>query len=384
MKQMLLAALTALCFHANAQTTITDSYFPTEGDTTRTAIVADPDASYDALILPPGGPRMWDLSGATPTAAQTNIYRAASEGVNASDFPGSDLVIIGNEGSETYFDVNATQFRALGYSGPDPGGFGLDIIAKFSPIVVERYAPLNFFDTQFDETNLNLAFSTDALPDSLFEGIPISIDSIRVRINTQRNAVCDGYGTVKLPSGAQHEVLRLRRTEFTTTNLDVKVPFLGWVDISTLLGGGGGGGLSDFLGVDTTITHRFYTNNLPQEVAVLSLTPDGSEIEQIRYLTGPTSSTDDDDAPGKAGITAFPNPAVDWVRFDCTNLPPDEYTIKMYNILGKPVWQATYPMSGNKSIRLDLNSFKKGTYLYSLVNKRGQSLGTRRLVIVKP
>jgi hypothetical protein len=57
--------------------------------------------------------------------------------------------------------------------------------------------------------------------------------------------------------------------------------------------------------------------------------------------------------------TPFPNPAVDWVRFDCSNLPQEEYTLKIYNIIGKVVWKETYQLSGNRSIRIDLDDFKK-------------------------
>jgi hypothetical protein len=386
MKQMLLAIFSALCFAANAQITVNNSYFPSSGDTVRTARMEDPDDSFDALIRPPGGPYVWDFSNAVTDGTSTTVYQSASAGANVALFSGADLVVIGEAG-ETYFDKTADQFIALGYAGTDPGGFGLSVVAKFSPAVVERKAPLNFFDIQVNTTDLSLPFSTAQLPDSLFEGVPISIDSIRVRLNTQRVEACDAYGSVKLPSGTEYDVLRVRRTEYTTTNLDVKVPFLGWVDISTLLGGGGGGGgLTDFLGTDTTVTHRFFANDVPQEVAILTLNNSGNEIDDIRFKTETTSSVISDwfDAPGAASVSAFPNPAIDYVRFDCFNLPNDEYTLKIYNIVGKQVHRETHQLVGNKSIRLDLNNFRKGTYLYSLVNKKGDVIGTKRLVIAKP
>lgn len=81
---------------------------------------------------------------------------------------------------------------------------------------------------------------------------------------------------------------------------------------------------------------------------------------------------------------AFPNPAVEWVRFDCKNLPESDYTLKIFNIVGKVVWKENYSISGNKSITVELEDFKKGTYLYSLVDKDGNVIGTRRLVVLKP
>jgi dihydroorotate dehydrogenase len=63
--------------------------------------------------------------------------------------------------------------------------------------------------------------------------------------------VVDGYGTCQIPGGT-YPVLRQKRTDYTTTALDVLVPFLGWVDLSTIIGGGGFSGkivseLSDIL-----------------------------------------------------------------------------------------------------------------------------------------
>lgn len=385
MKQMLLVLFSAICFHASSQPTITNSYFPSAGDTLRSGVVLQPDASFNALITPPGQ-QTWDLSNATYDNLVETIYLDASAGTDVSQFPGSDLVVIGAQG-ETYFNKTATQFQAMGYSGADPGGFGLNVVAKFSPLVTERKAPLNFFDILSGQTDLSLPFSADQLPDSLFSGLPIAPDSIRVRVSTSRIEVVNGYGNVLLPGANSYDVLRLVRTEYTTTGLDLKVPFLGWIDISTIIGGGAGGGLGSFLGTDTTVTHRFYTNDVKEEVAVLTLNNDQSQVAGVRFKAEQTTSaTEPDflDAPGSPSVTAFPNPAIDWVRFDYHNLPEDDYRLKIYTLIGNAVWDESYHLSGSKFIRLDLDKFRKGTYLYSLANKKGDVIGTKRLVVLKP
>ena len=53
-------------------------------------------------------------------------------------------------------------------------------------------------------------------------------------------------------------------------------------------------------------------------------------------------------------------------------------------ICGFPSWVAHSYFAGKRSIKVDLEDFKKGTYLYSLVNDDGTIIGTKRLVIVKP
>ncbi|MCC6411870.1 MAG: T9SS type A sorting domain-containing protein [Saprospiraceae bacterium] len=377
MKRMLLAVFSALCIHATAQITITNATFPAAGDSLRSSIDLNPDVS-SSPASPPGGDQTWDFNNLQADQPSLQVYAAASAGMYDMDFPGSDLVNIGLDG-ETYFNVTNTAFQVLGYAGGDPTGFGLNITARFQPPFDERRAPLNFFDITSQTTNLILPFSTEQLPDSLFAGAPFIPDSIRVRINTQRLEVVDGWGNCKIPGG-EYNVLRQKRTEYTNTSIDVKIPVLGWIDISQF----GGGGLGGFIGTDTTVTYRFLSGTEKVEIAVATMSNDLSTVERIRYKDNMVVSSQDVDAPGTASIQAFPNPAIEWVRFDCANLPSDDYTLKIFNIVGKVVWKEDYQLSGNKSITLNLSEFKKGTYLYSLTDGKGNNIGTKRLVVLKP
>lgn len=373
---LLASAFSALYLFATAQITVTNATFPAAGDSLVYSIDEEPLGLNPAT--PPGGPQNWNFSTLQNEDNFSVVYRPASAGTQSANFPGADLVIIG-QGGETYFNVTGTQFQAMGYAGNDPAGFGLNVVAKFNPIVAERKAPLNFFDISSQTTNLTLPFSTDNLPDTLFSGAPFVPDSIRVRINTQRLEVVDGFGTCQIPGGT-YPVLRQKRTEYTTTALDVLVPFLGWLDIATI----GGGGFGGFLGTDTTVTYRFYSDTEKEEIAIATMSNDLSSVDAIRYKKLATSSAVEPDELNGSGIQAFPNPAVEWVRFDCTNLKPGEYTLKIFNIIGKCVWKKEYVLSGTTSFRIELEEFKKGTYIYSLVDRDGNAVGTKRLVVLKP
>ncbi len=293
-------------------------------------------------------------------------------------------MVLANGGGETYFNVTNMRFDILGYAGADPAGLGVNVLARFSPAFTERESPMEFFDINQYTTNLSLPFSTAQLPDSLFSGLQFAPDSIRVRVNTNRTDVVDGWGTCLIPGGS-YPVLRMKRTEYTTTNLDAYIasPFpLGWLDVTSFIAGTGG--LGSFLGTDTTITYRFYSGTEKEEIAVATMSNDLSSIERIRFKNNETSAFPDVLSPGSVSINAFPNPAVEWVRFDCTNLPQEEYTLKIFNIIGKVVWKESYQLAGNRSIRVELDNFKKGTYLYSLSDKKGKIIGTKRLVVLKP
>jgi Secretion system C-terminal sorting domain len=393
MRQMLLIALSAMCCATFAQPTITDSYLPSAGDTLVSAFESEVDPSFSALITGNNGPFTWDLNNFVYDNPRTTIYAdiSAAQNPSVNQFPGANMVVFGEQDGETYLNRTSTSLIGLGYAGADPGGFDIGVVVRFEPPVTERRAPLNLFDFNSAESNLVIPIATDQLPDSLLTGlgVPFVPDSIRIRINTIRSEIVNAYGTVILPGNDNYEVLRLERMEQTTTRLDVLLPFFNtWQDVTDLLGGGGG--LGDFLGLDTTITHRFYANNVKEEVAVLTLNNDKTVVENISVrVNSDVVSTDepvvgDPFAPGTPSVSAFPNPAVEWVRFDCYNLPADDYTLKIFNIIGRQVWAQDYTLSGNKGIRIELENFKKGTYLYSLVSKKGQVIGTKRLVIVKP
>ncbi len=379
---MFLAVLSALWFNASAQITVTAATFPVIGDTFKYALDLAPNGAD--FFTPPGGSQMWDFTSLKFGETFETIYRSPSTGQYKSDFPGAELLTIGANG-ESYYDVTNSKIQLLGYAGGDPTNFGLNVLARFAPPIIERRSPMNFFDINQQTSDLSLPFSTDALPDSLLANIPGAnlIDSIRIRINYQRLEVVDGWGDLKIPGMTMPTaVLREKRTEYTTTNLDVH-SFLGWIPAP--IGGGGGGGLLNFLGTDTTITYRYYSNTDKEDLAVVTVSNDGSSTEQVRFKNiDMLTPVVEFGAPGTASVQAFPNPAIQWVRFDCSNLPAADYTLKIFNIVGKVVWKETHYIAGKRSFTVDLEDFKKGTYLYSLVNEDGNIIGTKRLVIVKP
>lgn len=383
---MLLApVLSALCTLASAQITVTNATFPAAGDSLVYAIDELPIGINPAT--PPGFNQIWDFSTLQKEDTLSVVYRPASAGSQVAQFPGSDLVITGQ--GETYFNVTNTTFEAMGYAGGDPSGLGLNVVAKFAPPMVERYAPMNVFDIKNPETSLLLTFPTDQPPlDSIFSNLPVNIDSMRVNVETNRIETVDGSGTVTIPGGT-YPVLRQKRTEYTTTGIDLYVvlfPGFGqWVPLSTIIGGGGGGGgLGNFLGTDTTVSFRFYNDIEKEEIAIATMNNEQSAVESIRFKFNATVPAIEPVSAFSGSIQAFPNPAVEWVRFDCVNLTPGDYTLKIFNIIGKCVWKKNYTLSGTTSFRVDLDDFKKGTYIYSLVDKNNVSVGTKRLVVLKP
>lgn len=383
---MLLAAFSVLCFGATAQITVTGTTFPTAGDTLHFAIDNNPVNINPATA--PGGNQVWDFTGLQKSEVQNVAYRPASGGANFGDFPGAETVINNGLG-DIYYNLTANKMEALGYAGSDPIGFGVNVSAHYQPALIERRAPMNYTDLNQQSALVQVTLPTNQPPfDSLFANLPVNVDSLRVRLTTDRIEAVDGWGSCKIPGGS-YGVLRQKRTEYRTPMAEAYVElipgFHTWVDVGSLLGSGGAGGLDQFLKKDTIVTYRFYSSTEKEEIAVATMNDNQSDVSEVRFKNNAgITPSHYVSAAGSASISAFPNPAVEWVRFDCVNLPPDEYTLKIFNIIGKVVWKETYQIAGTRSIKLDLDNFKKGTYLYSMTDKAGNIIGTKRLVVLKP
>jgi hypothetical protein len=382
MKRMLLAVFSALCFGATAQITITNAVFPAAGDSLFYATDNQPGAIDPAT--PPGGNQVWDFSALKPAQTSAVYYQHAAAGQHVAAFPGAELAVL-SAVSETYYNVTATKFENLGTFGGTPQSLGVQVVARNSPALIERRAPVNFFDINQQTSNLNVPFP---LPDTFKQGALAAIDSVRIRVTTQYTDVVDAWGNCSIPGGT-YPVLRQKHTQYTTRGVDVQVqlgPFKTWLDLSSFLGGAGGGGaLGALLGTDTTVAYRFLSGTEKEEIAVATMNKTLTAVQSIRFKHNKSVLADQEaDAPGSISIQAFPNPAVDWVRFDCLNLPTGDYSLKIFNILGRVVYNNSFQMSGNKSIRIELDNFRKGTYLYSLLDAKGSIISTKRLLVLKP
>jgi hypothetical protein len=296
-------------------------------------------------------------------------FRPATEGSDSADFPDAELVTISDAGAEVYFDVNASTFSILGISGSGLGG-ELPIEADFiySPPLVEGKAPLNFFDVDQYESNATISVPTSAIPEGILDSLPTGLfDSIRFRITVERLEIVDGYGTLAIPGGT-YDVLRQKRTEITTTGVDVHT-FLGWVDLSTFIG-------MDFFPPDTTIAFDFLSNSAKEPIAVVTVDSTGQVAAQVTYkdngiieainpVTGQTTS-----------ISVSPNPVTNDATFELQNMLPGDYTLRIMGANGQNLI-ATKLSSDRETV--SLHKLSAGMYLYNVVDTKGQVMGTGKL-----
>ncbi len=381
MKKLVLSIPGLICgLMLQAQITVNNTTFPEVGDTLYTAIDNMPS---NISITSPGGPQSWSFASLQAPFTRRTIVQAAASGPAAGVFPSADVLLSLGNNSDGYFNVTNNRFELVGISGMDPIGQGVQIQARYSPPVIYRRSPMNFFDVNQSQSALLVAFAADDLPSAILDLLPITPDSLRIRISTNRVDVVDAWGTLTIPGGI-YDVLREKRTQYQDVRLDIRVGFFPWQDITDIvLQLTGIEGIAQ-LGQDTTVTYNFFSNEAKEPIAVVTMNDAGTAPATVEYKAKEVVSNVQNTNGLKPGVYAFPNPAIVNVRFEFSNLPKGEYTLRIFNVLGEEVMKKRYYVNGSRTEKVDISQLKKGAYLYSLVNDRGKTLVTKRLVVVRP
>jgi len=362
-------------FTIKAQITVGTNTLPQIGDTLKTALDTVPPA-LDLGIA--GGNNTWDFSDINGTSSEIIIFDA-STGLNAASFPDANQRVTRTFGSETYLQVENGQQRLDGFAGLDPFGIGIQTVLNYEPAYVERNLPLSFEDQNSYSSGFNIQVAASALPPEILEALSnVQIDSLRLQVNLMRDDEVDAWGSLTTPIGT-FDVLREKLFVITTPKLEI-LTFLGWIDVTLLA-------TADFpeLGIDTSLSYNFWSDEGIEAIASVEVNPlNESEIISVIYRDGDHTVNTTHEASPREDLVAYPNPAIDKVRFDFRNLPTDQYKLVLFNILGQELWSEKYFISGNLTKQIDITNLRKGTYLYSLVNKNDKTLVTKRLMVIRP
>lgn len=381
MKQSLLILSTfllSLPLFLNGQITLESSdYFPAVGDTLRTAT---DNAPVGISITASGGDQTWNFTSLQSGFTNERVIRDPSEGTASASYPSANILLEQAGGGEGYYVSNANSFSIVGFAGTDPLGQGFEVNAPFNPAYAERWAPLAFFDLRNHESALTISVAADDIPGNIFDGLPISPDSIRVRIATTRTDLVDAWGTLSIPGG-DYDVLREKRTEYRDVRLDAKVGPFPWADITDIA-------LEalpiDALGTDTLVTYSFWGEGEKEAIAVISADPTGMEVQSVTYKANDIVNSTTTIATTKPQLSIYPNPAIVNARFEYNNFPTGNYTLDIYNLTGRSIWRENYYISGYHLETVNVTRLKKGIYLCVLSDQQGKRVSVKRLVVTTP
>lgn len=377
MKHTILLIAMLAAFNAGAQITVTNATFPAVGDTLRTAFDANPGG---IVMTPPGLNQQWDFSSLSATTTREQIIRPVAEGGATADFPAAEYFIEIANGGENYYNVTNEKVELIGFYGLDPIGLGFQLTTRFSPPILERRATLEIFQIHGSDAALLFPFSPDDVPGGIFDQLPISPDSLRVRVAIDRTDVVDAWGELTIPGGT-YDVLREKRTEYREVRLDAKLPFVGWFDITDIA-------LQSLpvpgLGVDTIIRYYYFNDVEKEPIAVVTVGDDQLSAVSVEYKANNTATSVQNTPDNGANVAVYPNPAITNIRFEFVNMPEGNYSLKFYNLLGKELMRRSYSIYGIQTEEVDVSSLRPGVYLCSVVNDKGVIVATRRIAVARP
>jgi hypothetical protein len=377
----------------NAQTTVTNAVFPTAGTELKTKIV---NGLQRIDITAAGGNQVWDMSDLVGTQMPYTVP-AASTGAGFALFPNTDVILpeIGGVAGEAYIKLDANQMSTIGIIGTIDG-FVSNLPVKLTAPRIDLITPMNFGDTSTSTIAFQVALDPHAVPGSALDstisaleagaGGLLVIDSIRVTFTTQRGTKVDAWGDLTTPSG-NFNVLRLKKTDYTNTVLEVKLTIFGipnvlWQNPADPNGLNVDPSSLPFVGLDTIITYEFWNDDYQQPILKALTEADGVTPTYGEFYDSGVSTRGTN--LKSISVNAFPNPATSYFTLDLKGLEAGDYSVKLYNILGSEVKSTPFRFNGDTKLTVETNGLDAGTYVYRIVNNKNETLATRRIIVVRP
>lgn len=356
------------------QPVITEQVLPKIGDT---ILMASDNLPERIAILGKGENQSWDMMGLQSAFTQKVTVNAVQPKKHKTPFGGKSIMVQEMGGIKSYFkNPDGHSLELLGTVGLDPMNLGVQTVTYYKKPLQTLHFPLKYGTKATNESAFYFTVAAKALPQKVLYSLPVTPDSVRYSGSIIEDKEVDAWGTLALPDNT-YDVLREKNIETVRYKVAIKVGDLPWQDVTESLAE------ANIQTKQIRQSYHFYSNETTSKVAVAYMKPNGVNPKAVFYtVIDPTSTMRT--ASNRPDIYAHPNPAISDVRFEFSNLKPSNYTLKIYNILGVVVKQASYQLSGFQTVKLDISKLRKGTYLYSLSDAKGKTIATRRLMVIRP
>jgi hypothetical protein len=389
---LFLLAFLSTMLTLNAQTTVTSSVFPAVNDILRTRQAT---SIGSASITAAGANQTWDYSSIVGGPLDTAVVQSASSGAYAAAFPTADVILKTSIlPGENYLDVTANKMEIVGFAG-DVLQIGLVLPAAFNDPLTLLQTPLNYQDTFDDTASVVIALKVSNYPalvsllnDTLgLAGTGITIDSLRINYAAGGHYEADAWGNLTVPQVGAFDVIRLKQTIISNVGAEFKGSFAGfpfnWTNPSAIPNFPP----IPFLGISTSVNYLFYADGQKEAIAIVEMSPaNPNQISEITYKSAATTGIFGFAEKGidLPTVYAYPNPVETSLNLKLKDFATGNYQIKIYNIVGRELMSEPYFISGETTVNMNVADLKKGTYLYSVVDAKGNTLVTKRIMVVRP
>lgn len=379
MKRNFTFLLVLLGFYLQAQISVTKFSLPYVGATLKTYVNIAPNINYSES----GANKTWDFSTLSKTNLnEVDLLEPNQGSINVAN--ANFLIKSANGVIEQYYKTTDEFIEEIFIKTLDPVFNSFEILNSYAKNPVYRKANIYYGQSYASESKIQVPLAWADLPDTLVGGIGLSFDSIRFNTNFFRVDEITSYGTVILPD-ASWPALKEETSTMRSVTIDVFF-FNTWIEAPTQLLEAFLGDFAGFLQPDTSYSINYYTDDAIEVLASLQLNDKNGSVIRVEYKAGSEITDTYKYSYNKVReVSSFPNPSFGNVTFKFENCKPGNYNIQVFDILGRKVHNTTYSLkTDNKPFNVDLSFLKKGTYLYSVIDPKGQKITTKKLVILNP
>lgn len=345
-------------FHLHSQIEITTNPFYFVSDTKIRYTVDYVDKEFNELK---GSYQTWSLK-----KNESPLYKDLQVNISNSN-QGQNIRIKDGEFVKTYKKVKS-EFNELS--------------TAFSPTQVFNYnnaIPLSYKNIKYgakfsEKANFIVVLNRDDIPNKLQKNISEKTKRIRLVGTISKSFHCDAYGRFIIQN-KNIAALRLKIGEKIDIKLyDDKTGKIIPVYDNNLLSL-----IYPEIGLNTY--YLFFSNS--SKLWLAKIKPNSNaEGYVIEYQDDDNDSNEINISNRNRDVLIYPNPTYGDVKMLFNYFPDSNFTIEIYNVIGKKIWSKQQYIDSESIYYFDFSFLRKGTYLISIKDKSDNLLLTKKLVII--
>lgn len=313
---------------------------PAIGDVTQIQFVSPTGLSTD----PVGENVTWDFS------QLTNLHGATIEAIDPADapygslYPQANIALKMNDSTYSYCLIDETGFFYLGAQMMQSGN---PIIMVYSDSRRYLRYPFDYLDTENDP----------------YKGVS-NAPPMEIRVLGDSEIGADSYGTVILPYGTYHDVIRLTTLDVEIDSIFVMTQFIDVVEVTRMQ------------------FHWYWQYSTSPLFSIEILSAGSGPADTVAYYATTGAFINDQIHGSISQLNIFPNPADDHVVINFNTSKNNSATISIVNQIGQLIISKDLPASsqGNFSENIDISTLPSGIYFANVKCSCGKQL-TDKFVI---
>jgi len=310
----------------------------------------------------------WDLTNSeTPIYEQVEIVKNQRK-VNNTKI-NHEIIESGNT---TFFRKFRRNFDEIGFL-LFPNSNHSHIVVYDNPIKFST-TKLIYGATFSNSTTFNTIIERNEIPKEILINLPKSVQKIKIVGDIHRNYHCDADG-------------KFIFNDKTISSLRIKVDEKISIRLYDILSGNEIPNISNKVlkKVYNKIGGRTYFLFFSNSTKYYFAKAEFSNISNsfiIKYQSDIDINYGYSINSDKKVFLIYPNPTYNTAKILISNFKTGNYTIELYNIIGRKLWSENITLSKKNMLKYNFSFLRKGTYLIALKDRFGKVIQTKKIMII--